>query len=247
MGYSFSPLLISKSSTETILNVSEILLIVSGFVLTFGAIGEYLEEHGKLPKWMKWPKLVFVFMVALSLVGEFLSDAGVFFSSSKLQTISDGEFAGLNKEAGDARKTAGTADERSKLLEASNKQLGIDLEAEKQKTADVEKEAAALRIKAAELEASNIQTERRLTLMSARSKLIDKGESEFLNATGPFKGQKVEIQLCRGLANDWETGMLWGTLSAVLTRAGWDVHTTSLARCNSGLGVAVFTSLAPSD
>jgi hypothetical protein len=50
MGYSFSMLLTSKSSTENILNISEILLIVSGFVLTFGAIGEYLEEHGRLPK-----------------------------------------------------------------------------------------------------------------------------------------------------------------------------------------------------
>jgi hypothetical protein len=115
MGYFFSLLLSlpSKSETETLLDISEIVLIVSGFVLFFGAVGEYLEEHGRLPRWMRWPKLTFIIMVVVSLVGEFASDAGVFLFSRHLQTISEGEFATFNKEAGAARKEAGAANERA--------------------------------------------------------------------------------------------------------------------------------------
>lgn len=106
MGYLLSFISLSKSSTETGLNVSEVLLLVCGFVLAFGAVGEYLEAHEKLPNWLKWsrrPKLVFVWLVALSLVGEFVGDAGIFIFSGHLQTISDGEFAVLNKSALDSQ------------------------------------------------------------------------------------------------------------------------------------------------
>lgn len=50
--------------------------------------------------------MVFVWMVALSLVGEFVGDAGVFVFSGHLQTINDGEYAALNKEAARLRKQA---------------------------------------------------------------------------------------------------------------------------------------------
>jgi hypothetical protein len=99
MGY----LSLSKAAAETALDGSEILLIVSGLVLAFGAIGEYLLDHErKLPRWIRWPKLAFILMVVVSLIGEFSGDAGVFFFSRQLQAISDGEYAALNKEAGDA-------------------------------------------------------------------------------------------------------------------------------------------------
>jgi hypothetical protein len=117
MGYCVSLLVLSKSATESLLDASEIVLIVSGFVLLFGAVGEYLEAHGKLPRWIKWPKLVFILMVVASLVGEFIGDGGVFLFSRHLQTISEKEFADLNAEAGEARKTAGAANERAAALE----------------------------------------------------------------------------------------------------------------------------------
>jgi len=98
MGYCVSLLLLSKPGTEALLDVSEIGLLISGFVLVFGAIGEYLEEHGRLPRWMKWPKLAFIIMVVLSLVGEFVSDAGVFLFARALQTISDRELAEMKNK-----------------------------------------------------------------------------------------------------------------------------------------------------
>jgi len=74
--------------------VSESLLVLCGLVLAFGAAGEHIDEHGRLPHWMEWsrkPKLVFVWMVALSLIGEFAGDAGVFLFSRAVQAIQDQE------------------------------------------------------------------------------------------------------------------------------------------------------------
>jgi len=109
MGYFFSLASLSKSSTETALDGSEIFIIISGFVLAFGAIGEYLDEHGKLPRWMAWRKLVFIILVVVSLIGEFVGDAGVFVFSRHLQTISDDELAKVIKDARDANSLAATA------------------------------------------------------------------------------------------------------------------------------------------
>jgi hypothetical protein len=113
MGYFLS---LSKSSTETGLTVSEIVLIVSGAILTIGAVGEYLEEHNNLPGWMKWRKLVFILMVVTGLIGEFVSDAGVFVLSLHLQTLSDREFAGVNKNSSEARERAANAELRAAEL-----------------------------------------------------------------------------------------------------------------------------------
>ncbi len=117
---------LSKETTEVWLNASELLILLCGLVLAFGAAGEYLEDHEKLPRWMAWsrkPKLVFVWMVAISLVGEFVGDAGVFIFSGHLQTIADGEYAALNREAGTARRDAGKANERAASLEKESAKL----------------------------------------------------------------------------------------------------------------------------
>jgi hypothetical protein len=120
MGYALLSIALSRSATERALDASEILILLCGLILAMGAAGEYIEEHGTLPRWMKWsrrPKMVFVWMVALSLVGEFVGDAGVFVFSGHLQTMNDGEYAALNKEAGDARRDAGNAMDRAGKLE----------------------------------------------------------------------------------------------------------------------------------
>jgi hypothetical protein len=91
MGYLFALFSLSKSATETALNVSELTILAAGLLLAFGATGEYLEEHNRLPCWMAWPKLVFILIVVTSLIGEFLGDAGVYVFSSELQSISDRE------------------------------------------------------------------------------------------------------------------------------------------------------------
>jgi hypothetical protein len=106
MGYFLS---LSKGATEHCLDASEWMLLVCGLVLAYGAAGEYLEEHDKLPIWMRWsrkPKLVFVWMVAISLFGEFAGDAGVSLFSSHLQSIADQEIKDANSKALDAKNSA---------------------------------------------------------------------------------------------------------------------------------------------
>jgi hypothetical protein len=123
MGYIFSWLSLSKSTAETGLDVSEIAIIIAGLILTWGAVGEYLEDHNKLPAWMTWPKLVFIFMVVGGLVGEFFGDAGVFVFSGSLQSISDSEVARLNTEAGAARREAGNAIKEAAVLRLRAEEL----------------------------------------------------------------------------------------------------------------------------
>jgi|SRR5665213_3547874 len=138
MGYLFSWISLSKSVAESGLDDSEILIIVAGLLLTLGAIGEYLEDHKKFPGWFEWPKLVFILMVVVGLVGEFFGDAGVFVFSGALQSISDTEVANLNKEAGAARREAGDANKAAGVArdEAANTAL---------RAGKLEVQAAALR------------------------------------------------------------------------------------------------------
>src|ERR1022692_2046648 len=84
----------SKATAENGHTVSELVIIVSGLLLALGAVGEYLEEHGKFPKWTKW---VFISAVVVSLIGEFSGDAGVFVFSEHLQATSDSENEELRK------------------------------------------------------------------------------------------------------------------------------------------------------
>jgi len=95
MGYFFSLFALSKSATETALKNSEATIVVSGLLLAFGAIGEYLEEHNRLPRWMRWPKIVFIVLVVASLIGEFFGDGGVFVFSEHLESINNAETSAL--------------------------------------------------------------------------------------------------------------------------------------------------------
>ena len=111
MGYFLS---LSKSDATSWLSASEWTLLISGIVLAMGIIGEI-----RAWMWGSWKKR-FEYMVLLGVMGELIADGGVFFFSSQLQTVTDAEVARLNVEAGEARKVAGNADERSKALEQEN-------------------------------------------------------------------------------------------------------------------------------
>jgi hypothetical protein len=124
MGYFLS---LSKETTEHWLNAAELMLLVCGLVLAYGAAGEYLEEHGKLPRSMRWarePKLVFVWMVAISLFGEFAGDAGVYIFSGQLQTISDTELTQLKNE--NLKLQGQVGDTAEKLRLANDRFAAID-------------------------------------------------------------------------------------------------------------------------
>jgi hypothetical protein len=127
---------LSKSAAIHRLEDSEWGLLFFGLVVFVGIWGEIKSEsHSKRLK-------IFEYVVLYGILGELISDGGVFLCSTQLQTISDREFAVLNKEAGDARKDASAA------IERAGKAVKDAADANERASKN-EKEAAALRLKLA--------------------------------------------------------------------------------------------------
>jgi hypothetical protein len=89
-----------------------------------------------------------------------------------------------------------------------------------------------------------IASKEQLALMSARYKLIRKGEAEFLKAIDLFPGQKIELQACRALETDIETNALSQSILELLTKARWDIHSAVWQSCLNGMGVNVYANEA---
>ena len=144
MGYFW----LSKSATTTALDVSEILLLVFGLILTIGALGEYR----KFPRLLKASHATFELLVVIGIAGELFADGGVFVFSRHIQSIDDAEVSSLNerlvssnrllaaaqrdvgsavKAAGNANKDAGDAKERAGKLDVQAATLRKQVEDER--------------------------------------------------------------------------------------------------------------------
>lgn len=116
MGYFLS---LSKPATITWLDTSEWLLLLFGIILVVGIVGEI-----RLPEWHHRLK-TFEILVLVGVLGELAADGGMFFFSSRLQTIGEAEksaqdtvIANLDAKTAIARLAATTADARAKGFEA---------------------------------------------------------------------------------------------------------------------------------
>jgi hypothetical protein len=98
MGALFS---LSKTATSFCLDASEVALLIFGVVLVIGIVGEVAKSD----RWKKRLR-IFEFMVIIGVAGELIADGGIFLFSRHLQTISEAELSGLNKQAADAYKEA---------------------------------------------------------------------------------------------------------------------------------------------
>src|ERR1700722_17734253 len=105
----------SRSATSTALDVSEIALLIFGIVLVLGLVGEVAKSE----RWKKRLR-IFELMVIIGVAGELVADGGIFLFSRHLQTITEAEYAGLNKQATDAYNQAESA-----RKEADSFELGI--------------------------------------------------------------------------------------------------------------------------
>ena len=178
---------LSKSATSAALHVSEIVLLLFGVVLVVGLIGEYAESE----RWKKWVKL-FEMMVIIGVAGELLADGGIFLFSRQLEAISEVEIAGLNKEAGEARRTAGEANERAANVERHAAQLAKNAEDERLERVKLQEKMAW----------------RKLTPEQAK-RIVDKLK--------PFSGTPYDLY-----ANpDPESLNFLETVDTVLHSAGW--------------------------
>jgi hypothetical protein len=109
MGYLISLFSLSEEATSTALDVSEVVLCISGLLLLFGAVGEYLFDHDRLPGWMKWSKVIFEIIVAISLGGELLADGSVAIPSHRLQKLEGFDIQALDRKTRSATDKAGDA------------------------------------------------------------------------------------------------------------------------------------------
>src|ERR1700733_4476761 len=179
MGYFLS---LAKGTTEQCLDASELLLLMCGLILAFGAAGEYLEEHERLPRWMKWarePRLVFVWMVSISLFGEFAGDAGVYIFSGHLQSISDMELTQLKNEN---LKLQGQVGDTAEKLRLANERF--DTIEKRAGALDKQLEVAGRQISAVEKDTDLVQY-----VLSARHIQDEKGIEKELRAE--FKGSRI--------------------------------------------------------
>ena len=101
-------------------------------------------------------------MVALSLVGEFVGDAGIFVFSGHLQTVNDGEVAALNKEAGDARRDAGNANHEAGLARKEAADANKDAGDANERAGKLEVQAATLRKQAEDERMARIRLQERV-------------------------------------------------------------------------------------
>jgi hypothetical protein len=129
-------LTLSKSGTSTALDISELLLLLFGVLLVVGLVGEYAEST----HWRKHVK-TFEMFVIIGVAGELLADGGIFLFSSRLQTITELEIAGLTKEASDAKTSAEGAATASSRAESSAKEANAQVARAKDKADSAAKAA----------------------------------------------------------------------------------------------------------
>src|SRR5260370_18418057 len=110
---------LSKSFTISALDVSETALFVFGLALTVGVLGEYK----KFPTVLRASLATFEVLVVIGIAGELIADGAIFVFSRHLRTISEGDYAVLNNEAGKANK-------RSRELELESLSLRKELTAQ---------------------------------------------------------------------------------------------------------------------
>jgi|SRR5579862_5054127 len=91
----------SKSTVETALHTSEMLLLISGFVLLIGIWGEYRKGE----KWKRY-LAAFQVMVLAGIGVELLADAGVFLFSESLQRLEGADIQALDEKARGASEKA---------------------------------------------------------------------------------------------------------------------------------------------
>jgi hypothetical protein len=225
--------LMSKEELEAAIKAANLWSGRSTLVLAIGILGEYvLLPFLEKGRWKTPVKIFFAVLVVAGIAGEYEFSSKIAQHADELQRLSDHELADAIGKAKTAIEHASTAEQgagEAKVRASKN-----------------EEEAARLRLRSAELEASNLRTERKLALLSARYNLIRKGQADFLKATEPFRGQKVELQLCRGLEADNETGALYQSILELLTSAKWETRGALWQTCLTGTGVRVSVNVGSS-
>jgi hypothetical protein len=156
-------------------------------------------EDATLLLWVERGKILAGFFVAIGVAGEFLGDFIASPIIKRRDAAQRAEIARLNKDAEDARKSAGEAIERA---------------------AKLEKEAAELNRKAEEERLARVKLEE----YNAPRRITEKQAEVLLGELKPLKGKKLILMT---LVGDPETSAFAQRLLALLKSAGPDVAPSS--------------------
>jgi hypothetical protein len=198
-------LALSKSSTDTALDLSEYALLFFGLVLVAGIFGEYK----KVPKRIaSWPKAVFEILVMVGVAGELLGDGGVFAFSRALQTISDRDLAEMKNRLELSTATLSADMHFMDAISTAN-QDALHLEISK-----VEQEAARFNEVAERERLARVKVEEQLAWRT----LSPVQKETLVAAMRPFPGTRVHITCIVG---DAEGGAYAEDFDEIVRRAGW--------------------------
>jgi hypothetical protein len=190
--------LMTKEELEAAIKLDNLWSGRSTLVLAIGILGEYVALPF-LKGGHKLAKTFFAVLVVAGIVGEYEFSSFISQHAEDLQRISD-------KELTAAIDTAGKAVERASKSDEHAKQLDIDLEAEKQKTARIQGEAYAARL----------ALENRVHTQGPRYFLLRTAASMLSTEWSQFAGQKAALLVCGLYKTDRETLETWGTLANTL-------------------------------
>jgi len=149
--------------------------------------------------WIERALNVSLFLVAMGVAGEFVGNWVAGPIRKRLETAKNLEIARLNKDAGDARKSAGEAVERA---------------------AKLEKEAADLNRRAEEERQARVKLEE----YNSPRRITGRQAGVLLAELTPLKGKKLILMT---LIGDSETSTFAQHLLAILKSAGLDVEPSS--------------------
>jgi hypothetical protein len=234
---------LSKSATSFWLEASEITLLIFGIVLVIGLVGEFAKSD----TWKRRLRL-FELMVIVGVAGELIADGGIFLFSRQLQTISEAEFAGLNKQAADAYKEAESARKEADSFERDIAQANERAAAANERAAKAEQHLGEANERAANAEkqaakSNEIAERERLARLQLEARLAPRSLSpaqrdDLTNRLKPFSGTGLDIFIYGDTSEMLSIGL---TLASVATAAGWSVRTWGVSVEMVVTGVVVGT------
>jgi hypothetical protein len=213
---------LSRSATSAALDISEIALLVFGIVLVLGLVGEVAKSE----RWRKWLR-IFELMVIIGVAGELVADGGIFLFSRHLQTITETEYADLNKQATDAYNQAEHARKEADSFEldiAKAKQGAADADERASKAEEnlgsAKRDAAVANERAAE--ANKIAEGERLARLKLEKRLAPRTlnndqQRRIESKIKPFSGTPYEL----AVDPVPEAINLLKTVDAILRSSGW--------------------------
>src|ERR1019366_5802451 len=208
-------------SLEKWLWLSSLAVIIGVALEVYFVVNQYREEReawgrgfvrppDRPSPWLLAVEVASIILVVAGIVGEL--GIGILSSNSnaKLRTLNNSRLDLVRQQATDAVTQAGDAKQSATQARDA--------------AASAVSSAASARKEADSFEKDIASSKEQLLMMSARYKLIRKGEAEFIKAIEAFPGQQVELQLCRALVDtDNETGALYQSLVDLLSKAKWEI------------------------